>query len=249
MSRFDGKVAVVTGGGSGMGEATAKRLAHEHAGVVVGDRNADNGERVVEEIIAAGGRAVYAHTEVADMASVQAMVKTAVGEFGALDLAANVAGIPQQSQPLEETDIDVWDRVNAVNSTGIFNCLRAEIPAMLVAGGGAIVNVLSLAGLTQTRGLSAYVASKHAATGLTRTAAAENLRENIRINGIAPGGVETPMMAGMPKEDRDRFAASMPLGRLGSAEEIANVVTFLLSDEASFVTGVMLPVDGGQLNG
>ncbi len=245
---FTGKVAVVTGGGSGMGEAVAKRLAREGVSVVVADFNETGGQRVVSEIASAGGTAVFAHTDVSDPDSAQNMVAVAVATYGKLDLAANIAGVPQAQFLLQDTDLDLWNRVNAVNSSGMFYSLRAEIPELLKSGGGAIVNVSSLAGLRTFTGLDAYVASKHAAAGLTKNAAAENIRKNIRINGIAPGAVATPMLLGTSEEELAAYSAAMPLGRMGTPEEIANVAVFLLSDEASFVTGVVMPVDGGQLN-
>ena len=231
-----------------MGEAVAKQLAEAGASVVIADFSDVNGERVAAEITAAGGVGLFHHTDVSDPESAQSMVDAAVDAFGKLDLAANIAGVPQAQIPLQDTDLALWQRVQGVNSSGMFYSLRAEIPALLAAGGGAIVNVSSLAGLRTFAGLDAYVASKHAAVGLTKNAAAENVGKNIRINGIAPGGVATPMLLGQAQEEIDAYAAAMPLGRLGTPDEIANVALFLLSDAASFVCGVVIPVDGGQLN-
>ncbi|MGW0299647.1 SDR family NAD(P)-dependent oxidoreductase [Streptomyces anthocyanicus] len=243
--RFIAKSVVVTGSASGMGEAVAKRLAREGASVLVADFNEVGGTRVVSEITAAGGTALFQHTDVSDPSSAQAMVDAAVTNFGKLDLAANVAGIGQGHALVQETELELWQRVNGVNSSGLFFSLRAEIPALLAAGGGAIVNVASLAGLQTFKSLNAYVASKHAAVGLTKNAALEN--KNIRVNGIAPGAVLTPMLGNLSQEEVDGYAASVPSGRLGTPQDIANVVAFLLSEEASFVNGAVIPVDGGLL--
>ncbi|RZS66460.1 hypothetical protein EV187_2192 [Agromyces ramosus] len=245
--RFEAKVAVVTGGASGMGEATARRLAAEGAKVVVADRNIEAAESVALTIAAAGGIAVSQYTDVADPASVAKMVERAVSEFGRLDLAANVAGVAQAPTSLAETTLELWDRVHAVNDRGLFLCLQSEIPEMLKAGGGAIVNVSSLNGLRSFAQMTAYGSSKFGATSTTGTIAAEFAGRKIRVNGVAPGSIDTPMLATLPRETLDAFSATLPMKRLGTADEIANVIAFLLSDEASYVSGVMLPVDGGWL--
>ncbi|WP_454857766.1 SDR family NAD(P)-dependent oxidoreductase [Rhizobium binxianense] len=244
---FKGKSAVVTGGGSGMGEAVARRLAREGASVLVADFNEENGARVATEIEAAGGVAVFHRTDVSDPSSAKAMVDAAVERFGKLDLAANIAGIAQSSTALQDIGQQQWERVNAVNAAGVLYCLQAEITALLAARGGAIVNVTSTGGLRAFDGLAAYVASKHAVVGLTRSAALENLRKGIRVNAVAPGIVRTPMLAALSEAEIEAYAAAQPSGRLGTADEIANVVVFLLSDEALFVSGAIIPVDGGQL--
>lgn len=244
---FANKVAVVTGGGSGMGAATARRLGAEGARVVVADVNVAGAEEVVDAIAASGGTAVFQRTDVADPDSVRAMVSRAVREFGRLDLAANIAGVPQSPTPLADTTLELWDKTHAVNDRGLFLCLQAEIPEMIKAGGGAIVNVSSLNGLRSFAQMTAYGSSKFGAVSTTMTVAAEFSGENIRVNGIAPGSIDTPMLATLPRETLDAFASSLPMKRLGSADEIANVVAFLLSDEASYVSGVIVPVDGGWL--
>lgn len=248
LNRFDGKVAVVTGGGSGMGEATARRLAGRGAAVVVADLNIAAGEHVVEQIVMDGGRGVFQRTDVSDPDSVAAMVARAVAEYGALHLAANVAGVPQAPTSLTETTLELWDRTHAVNDRGLFLCLQAEIPAMLNAGGGAVVNVASLNGIRSFAQMTAYGSSKFGAVATTLNVASEFAPLGVRVNGIAPGSIDTPMLATLPKETLAAFAAQQPTGRLGTADEIANVIAFLLSDAASYVCGVVIPVDGGWSN-
>jgi NAD(P)-dependent dehydrogenase (short-subunit alcohol dehydrogenase family) len=244
---FEKKVAVVTGGGSGMGAATAKRLARDGAKVVVADVNGDGGEQVVRQIRAVGGEAVFQHTDVASRDSVQAMVDRALSEYGRLDLAANVAGVPQTPTPLADTSVELWDRIHAVNDRGLFLCLQAEIPEMLKSGGGAIVNVASLNGVRSFPRMTAYGSSKFGAVSTTMAVAAEFSGQGVRVNAVAPGSIDTPMLGVLPQETRDAFAGSLPMRRLGTAEEVANAITFLLSDESSYISGVVLPVDGGWL--
>jgi hypothetical protein len=244
---FDGKVAIVTGGGSGMGAATAARLAREGVAVLVADINQQGGTEVAEKIRAAGGRAVFAATDVSDPESVKAMVARAASEFGRLDLAANVAGVPQGPVPLADTTLELWDKTHAVNDRGLFLCLQAEIPAMLDAGGGAVVNVSSLNGVRSFAQMTAYGSSKFGAVSTTMTVAAEFSHRNIRVNAIAPGSIDTPMLSVLPAETLAHFAATLPMRRLGTADEVANVIAFLLSDEASYVSGVVIPVDGGWM--
>ena len=218
--RFEGKVALVTGGGSGMGAATAEALAREGAAVLVADLNREG-----------------------------VMVDRAVTAFGKLDLAANVAGVPQEPTPLTETTLELWDRTHAVNDRGLFLSLQAEVPAILAAGGGAIVNVASLNGLRAFSQMIAYGSSKFGAVSTTLTTASEFASQGIRINGIAPGSIDTPMLATLPRETLEEFASTLPMQRLGRPDEIASAITFLLSDDASYISGTILPVDGGWLNG
>jgi NAD(P)-dependent dehydrogenase (short-subunit alcohol dehydrogenase family) len=244
---FDEKVAVVTGGGSGMGAATARRLGQLGAAVVVADVNEQGGQQVVKEIVGAGGRAVFSLTDVSDKEAVAAMVQLAERMFGRLDLAANVAGVPQSPTPLAETTVELWDKTHAVNDRGLFFCLQEEIPAMLRVGGGAIVNVSSLNGVRSFAQMTAYGSSKFGAVSTTMSVAAEFSAQNVRVNGIAPGSIDTPMLAALPRETIEHFASTLPMKRLGTADEIANVIVFLLSDEASYVSGAVIPVDGGWM--
>ena len=244
MSDFSGKTALVTGAGSGIGEAVALKLAEQGAAVVVADINTEAAEKVAQAIKASGGKAAACTADTAKPEQVEAMVDFACKEFGELNLAFNNAGILGATVPTGELSIEDWNRVISINLSGVFYGLRYEIPAMLKAGGGAIVNTASILGLVGTPNLAGYVAAKHGVSGLTKTAALEYSSQGIRINSVHPGYIDTPLLN---KLDRDTYNALKdlhPIGRLGLAEEVAQVVCFLLSDEASFVTGSQYTVDG-----
>jgi NAD(P)-dependent dehydrogenase (short-subunit alcohol dehydrogenase family) len=250
MSGHTGRVAIVTGGGSGIGRATALRFAAGGAAVVVADVNGQGAEETVARIIAAGGQAKAVTADVTDPAQVEAMVGVAAQGLGRLDIAFNNAGTSGVFGPTADADVDEWRRVIEVNLTSVFLCLRAEIPVMLRGGGGAIVNTSSGAGLMGFAGLPAYVASKHGVIGLTRSAALEYAKEGIRVNAVCPGTVRTPMLEGFTGGDEDALQAMgqmMPIGRLATPDEIAGAVVWLCSDEASYVTGHAMAVDGGAL--
>jgi NAD(P)-dependent dehydrogenase (short-subunit alcohol dehydrogenase family) len=247
MSGLAGKVAVVTGGGSGIGEATAKLLAASGVSVVIGDVNVPGGERVAAEINATSGTAIFERCDVTTERDTAALVQRAVTSFGALHLSANIAGVPQEFSPLTETKLADFERNYLVNQRGMFLSLRAELSAMLEADGGAIVNVASIAALRAFDGLSGYVSSKHGALGLSRTAASEYAGRGIRVNCVAPGATATPMLLGTGAAELEAISAAQPMGRLSTPEEIANVVGFLLSDLASYVSGVAVPVDGAWM--
>ncbi len=242
---FTGKVALVTASGAGIGAAVAKRLAREGASVVVSDVNDESCLAVVAEIVAAGGTAAYKGANVADADQVDALVAFAVAEFGGLHLAVNNAGIGAMPQRLDELSEADWDRTIAVTLRGTWLSMRAEARHFLANGGGNIVNIASIAGLKATPNLAPYGASKHGVVSLTRSGALEYATDNIRINAVAPGAIETAALAALPAEAKAGYAAEIPMKRLGQPEDIANAVAWLLSDEATFVTGVVLPVDGG----
>jgi NAD(P)-dependent dehydrogenase (short-subunit alcohol dehydrogenase family) len=241
---LDSRVALVTGAGSGIGAACVHALAAAGAHVVAGDLDVDAAKRIAETVTDAGGSCLAVSVDVVDPVSVEAAVDAAVSAFGALQLAVNNAGVAVPRVPVHEFPLADWDRVLAVNLTGVFHSMHAELPAILAAGGGAIVNMTSALGLVGYPGSAAYVAAKHGVVGLTKTAALDYARRNVRVNAVAPGFVDTPMMNDGSRKGR-AAALLQPIGRFGTATEIAAVVMFLLSDAASVVTGSVYTADGG----
>lgn len=231
------RVAFVTGGGRGIGAATARRIARAGVAVVVADRDLDAARAVADEV---GGLAV--RVDVSRPDEVTAAVEQAVAWGGGLHLAYNNAGVTGVRAELADYPGDVFWRVQQVNVGGVLNCMRAQLPHLLAAGGGAIVNAASGAGLAGVARSSAYVASKHAIVGLTRTAAVEYASRGVRVNAVAPGLVRTGLVSGL-----DDFTAAHPIGRAAKPEEVAEAVWWLLDDASSFVTGAVLPIDGGLL--
>ncbi len=248
MKEFEGKVALVTGGGSGIGRATALAFAREGARVVIGNRNVQRGEETVSMIRAAGGTASFRRTDVLVAADIEALVKHAVSEYGGLDLAFNNAGIEGEPRPLAEQTEANYDAVMDINVKGVWLSMKYEIPRMLDQGGGAIVNCASVAGVIGFPGIGIYSASKHAVIGLTKAAALEYSAQGIRVNAVNPAVIDTEMVdrladgMNMKKDDLTTFH---PIGRLGRVEEVAEAVLWLCSEKASFVTGHSLMVDGG----
>jgi NAD(P)-dependent dehydrogenase (short-subunit alcohol dehydrogenase family) len=245
MASLKNKVGIVTGGGTGIGRATALAMARAGAVVVIGNRDAAKGEEVVALIRQAGGRAAFQKTDVSKPADVKGLVDKAVAEFGRLDVAFNNAGLDGEQVPLHEQDIDKAGVLFDVNIKGVFYCMKFEIDQMLKTGGGSIVNTSSIFGLNGYPGWSLYVATKHAVTGMTKAAALDYAERNIRVNAVGPGPVETPLLHKGTGGDPHSYASFVPMGRIGQPDEIADAVVWLLSDEARYVTGHTLPVDGG----
>ena len=245
---FDGRTVVVTGGGSGIGRATALALAKRGARVVVAGRRLSLCEETARLIRAAGGAAVTKRTDVGVSEDVAELLRFATDAFGRVDIAFNNAGAQERRRLLAEQPDDVFDAVFGTNVKGLYLCMKHEIAHMLAAGGGVIVNNASVSGLRNPNpGLALYSASKSAAISLTRSAAMEYAARNIRINAIAPGRVVTDMMLGSGIDDMATVASGLPLKRMGTPEEVAEAVVWLASDAASFVVGQTLVVDGGFL--
>jgi NAD(P)-dependent dehydrogenase (short-subunit alcohol dehydrogenase family) len=245
--RLKDKVAIVTGGGLGIGRAIAEAFAQEGAQTVVADLNEEAGHKTVAAIQAGDGKACFVRTDVSKVGDSQRMVDVALGTYGRLNILVNNAGVYARGDVVG-TSLDMWNRLLSVNLTGVFLCCKAAIPALRQAGGGAIVNISSSVGWHYAApGIAAYAASKFGVTGLTKAMACDHLCDHIRVNCICPGPTDTPLIrASRTPQELQAFTEAQAIGRLGSPEEIAAAAVFLASEEASFVTGVALPVDGGQ---
>ena len=254
---LEGRVAIVTGGNSGIGRATALALARAGAKVVVAARREPEGAAVVAEIEAAGREATFVKTDVAKEADVESMVETTLRTYGRLDIAFNNAGantmggVSKGTAVIELEEAD-WDRIIDVNLKGVWLSMKHELRPMLEAGAGSLVNTSSIAGLIGIRNSAAYTASKHGVVGLTKAAALEVAGSGVRVNAVCPGTVQTPMLERLfdaQPERRTAYAAAEPVGRIAEPREVAGVVVFLCSDAASYVTGAAVPVDGGWAAG
>jgi NAD(P)-dependent dehydrogenase (short-subunit alcohol dehydrogenase family) len=250
MAGLEGKVALVTGGGSGIGRAIALSLAGRGARLLVADVNPTIGEETTDSIRAAGGEAIFVEVDVSKSEQVESMIEKAVTTYGRLDCACNNAGIAGAQARTTECTEENWDRTIDINLKGVWLCMKYEIPQMVRQGAGVIVNTSSVAGLVGLKGWSAYVASKHGVIGLTKAAALEYAKAGVRINAVCPSIVSTPMAECFTGGDpgiEAHILAQQPIRRMGTPEEVAEAVAWLCSDAASFVTGYTLAVDGGLL--
>jgi NAD(P)-dependent dehydrogenase (short-subunit alcohol dehydrogenase family) len=248
MKQLENKVAIVTGAGSGIGRAIAVLYASQGAKVVVTDVNEEGGNETIAEIKSKGGEALFIKADTSNPEDSKNVVEQTVAQFGGLHIAVNNAGIGGPLKPTGEYPIDGWDKVIAINLSGVFYGLRYQIPAMLESGGGSIVNISSILGKVGTKGSPAYVAAKHGVVGLTEAAALEYADKKIRVNSIGPGYILTPLLTtNLDSTVLKALEGVHPMGRLGKSEEVAELALWLNSDKASFVTGSYYTVDGGYL--
>jgi NAD(P)-dependent dehydrogenase (short-subunit alcohol dehydrogenase family) len=242
-----GKVAIITGASRGIGAAAAQTFAVAGAAVVLAARDERALRAVADGIASRGGRALAVPTDVGDPQAIQRLVERAVEAFGRLDAAFNNAGEGHPKLPLAEIAVEDFDRSIRTNVRGIFLALKYEIPAMLASGGGAIVNMSSTAGLSGVQGMSGYVAGKHGIAGLTKSAALDYAAQGVRVNAIAPGPILTHRLSSLPEEYRAPVAAAVPMRRIGRPEEVGALAAWLCSEQASFLTGAVIPLDGGRM--
>lgn len=249
MPLFEGKVALVTGGGSGIGQAACHLYALEGAKVVVSDIDEIRGDEAVRAIQEKNGDAIFVRADVSNPGDCQAMVAATLEKYGRLDIAFNNAGIGGEANLTADYSVDGWRKVIDINLSSVFYCMKYEIPAMLQNGGGAIVNMASILGRVAFQNSPGYVAAKHGVVGLSKNAAVEYAKQGLRINSVGPGFIRTPLIAGLEEDAkiRDHLISLHPVGRLGEAEEVAELVIWLSSDKASFVTGAYYAIDGGYL--
>jgi NAD(P)-dependent dehydrogenase (short-subunit alcohol dehydrogenase family) len=247
MLDLTGKVAFVTGGASGIGEACSLMLAEQGAAVAVVDLKLDAAQQVVDVIVAKGGKAVALAADVSNESQVAKAVADTVAQLGGLNIAVNNAGIGGDLAPTADQTVEGWRKVVSINLDGVFYCMRNQIPAMLKSGGGSVVNIASILGQVAFANSAGYVAAKHGVVGLTKTAALEYATQGIRFNAVGPGFIRTPLLTALPPEALEPIAQLHAVKRLGESREVAALVTFLASDDASFMTGNYYAVDGGYL--
>lgn len=244
---LEGKVALITGAGSGIGEGTAMLFAKEGAKLVLSDINEEAGNKVLEEIKKNGGKGVFIKADTSLAEDSEKSVEAAIKTYGRLDIAVNNAGIGGAMAPVGEYGIEDWDKVIAINLSGVFYGMRYQIPAMLKNVSGSIINVASILGNVGFAKSAAYVAAKHGVVGLTKSAALEYSSQGIRVNSVGPGFIKTPLLEQLEKEQLDQIIALHPIGRLGEVNEVAQLFLWLASERSSFATGAYYPVDGGYL--
>lgn len=242
-----GKTVIITGSASGIGKAAAELFAKQGANIIISDIQEAEGKAATESIIAAGGKASFFKTDVSKPEDMKALVSFAVKTYGKLDVAVNNAGIGGELNPIVEMSIEGWQKVISINLNSLFYGMKYQIAAMLKSGGGSIVNISSILGAVGFAGSAGYSAAKHGVIGLTQTAALEYAAQNIRINAVGPGFIDTPILDALDNEMKQQIVSLHPIGRLGTSEEIAEMILWLSSDKASFVNGSYHPIDGGYL--
>ena len=248
MKKLENKVVFITGGASGLGRAAAVAAAREGAKVVIADLSGADHAVALAEVQATGAEAVFVPLDVTDSANIQQAIAATEAQFGRLDVALNNAGIGEGFFSFLETSEESFQRIINVNLTGVFTCMKYELAQFMQQGGGVIVNMSSLAGLKGAPGLSAYVASKHGVLGLTRVAALEFARRNVRVNALCPYYIDTPLIKDAPEEIRQQMVSASPMKRLGRAEEVAKAFIYLASDDSSYTNGTQLVIDSGVIS-